>query len=77
MSLFANAGFAGPQALSGTLALWLIPLFLAHWLAYRQVFAALVQRVPDWLYALVYAVIVVHALAVVPMAHRPFIYFQF
>jgi alginate O-acetyltransferase complex protein AlgI len=70
-------GAGGERSINTSLALSFIPLALAHWLAYRRTFSDWIARSPDWLYALVYAAIAAHALALVPMEHRPFIYFQF
>jgi len=65
------------RSVDASLALWIVPLALAHWLAYRRTFSDWIARAPNWLYALAYATIAVHALAFMPMEHRPFIYFQF
>ncbi|MFP6565576.1 MAG: MBOAT family O-acyltransferase [Myxococcota bacterium] len=77
MTLLASLFDGGAQTIKAAYALWLLPLGLAHWLSYRGTFSTQIRQLPDWVYALGYAVIAVHAFAFVPMAQRPFIYFQF
>jgi alginate O-acetyltransferase complex protein AlgI len=62
----------------GTNMLWLmIPLAIAHWIAYRQFFANWYQHVPTWLFTAGYGSAAAVAFAFVPTDYSPFLYFQF
>lgn len=58
---------------------WLLlaPLVVVHFVAYRRWTATLAQRLPDWLFAILYGILFAIALAFVPLSAAPFIYFQF
>lgn len=55
----------------------LAALLVLHVLAYRRDFARRWNRMPSFLFASAYGAAFAAALTLVPMGHRPFIYFQF
>ncbi|MHC5209437.1 MAG: MBOAT family O-acyltransferase [Planctomycetota bacterium] len=64
-------------ALSSSLALWLLPLALLHWINYRKPIPERMERVPDAVAAFGFGVATACMLLFIPVAYRPFIYFQF
>ena len=77
ITLLGALSGGGSHSVEGAQALWLIPLGIAHWLSYRGDISRWIQKLPDWLYILGYAVIAIHAIPFIPMEQQPFIYFQF
>jgi alginate O-acetyltransferase complex protein AlgI len=67
----------GPGDVGTGLAWVIVPLVIAHWLAYRQFFANWYQHVPTWLFTAGYGSAAAMAIAFVPTDYSPFIYFQF
>ena len=70
-------GPAGEGALAG--AWWWVLLGLAamHLLSYRAGWPERAQRVPDWLFALLFGAVVALTLPWIPTGAAPFFYFQF
>lgn len=67
----------GEIALDAMLLLWLIPLVVAHAIAYRVNVAEKARGIPDWVFSAGLGVAIVAALLFVPQHTKPFIYFQF
>lgn len=67
----------GEIALDAMLLLWLIPLVVAHAIAYRVNVAEKALGIPDWVFSAGLGVAIVAALLFVPQHTKPFIYFQF
>ncbi|MFP6581076.1 MAG: MBOAT family O-acyltransferase [Candidatus Hydrogenedentota bacterium] len=67
----------GTNGLDPSLALWLIPLGVAHWIAMRRDLPEWTDSLPEGIYAAALGVAVIAALLFVPADARPFIYFQF
>ncbi len=67
----------GDTHLSNNGWLLLAVLTVAHWIAYKRLLRPTITRLPHWQFAVLYGCLAALALAFVPAAAAPFIYFQF